>query len=279
MAGNDRGDLAAKFPKGEAEVRRHRLFSIAVFGAARRLCRPAVADVIARACTHSWRCQVCDCIRKSRSASSWISSATHYDTAPSISSRPACRRGRTTFPRERVPSLPHGVGDRWRLCPDCGVKLPPPKQRLIGLRGKPAPPAAKATSTEHDVCRINYAVHAKRYAAADAPKSMRVDYVHPYRWHSEFVCFEHTGFARRKPSNGWRQRSPLPGALHGGTRRGDRSTAAASPTPHGLRSAMWPARSTAALSPTSSYCASKSIPIAPTADDKENSSNARQQPT
>jgi DNA repair protein RadD len=54
-------------------------------------------------------------------------------------------------------------------------------------------------------------VHAKRDAAADAPKTMRVAYrLGLNHWQSEFVCFEHQGYARQKAVGWWQQRSPDP---------------------------------------------------------------------
>ena len=40
---------------------------------------------------------------------------------------------------------------------------------------------------------------------------MRVDYqLGLNHWQSEFICFEHTGYARQKAEAWWRQRSPDP---------------------------------------------------------------------
>jgi DNA repair protein RadD len=58
---------------------------------------------------------------------------------------------------------------------------------------------------------VFYTVHKKRDAPDDAPRTMRVDY--KVGWHeykSEWVCFEHTGYARQKAVAWWRQRSHEP---------------------------------------------------------------------
>ena len=58
-----------------------------------------------------------------------------------------------------------------------------------------------------DVKEIYYSVHLKRGAAPDAPRSMRVDYVINFRTtFSEWICFEHTGFARNKAEAWWCER-------------------------------------------------------------------------
>ena len=44
-----------------------------------------------------------------------------------------------------------------------------------------------------------YAVHEKRDAAPDAPRTLRVEYKIGFNEYvSEWVCFEHDGFARQK---------------------------------------------------------------------------------
>jgi hypothetical protein len=82
-------------------------------------------------------------------------------------------------------------------CPDCGYEFPPPER-------KPHEPTAsnagilsgEATHTEYDVFDVTYAVHTKRDADEDAPKTMRVDYRVGFNlWQSEWVCLEHTGYA------------------------------------------------------------------------------------
>ena len=48
-------------------------------------------------------------------------------------------------------------------------------------------------------------------AAPDAPRTMRIDYLVSFTdFESEWVCPEHTGYARRKFEKWWRERSGLP---------------------------------------------------------------------
>ena len=55
---------------------------------------------------------------------------------------------------------------------------------------------------------VSYAVHVKRGAPEDHPRTMRVDYrVGFNEWRSEWVCVEHEGFALRKAQTWWRARS------------------------------------------------------------------------
>jgi len=70
------------------------------------------------------------------------------------------------------------------------------------------------TVTEHQVYRCSYSVHSKKGSPPDAPRTLRVDYEIRTgvlkEWLSEWVCFEHEGFAREKAVKWWRDRSPDP---------------------------------------------------------------------
>lgn len=67
------------------------------------------------------------------------------------------------------------------------------------------------TISEYEVRRVYYSIHVKRDAPPDAPRSMRVDYeVGFHDTRSEWVCLEHSGYARQKAEAWWRMRSCLP---------------------------------------------------------------------
>ena len=71
--------------------------------------------------------------------------------------------------------------------------------------------SGQVTDTEYEVFDVRYSVHTKRDAPPDAPQSMRVDYrIGQFTWVSEWVCFEHTGYARWKAEQWWKKRSPDP---------------------------------------------------------------------
>jgi DNA repair protein RadD len=56
---------------------------------------------------------------------------------------------------------------------------------------------------------VFYRVHRKHGAPDDAPRTMRVDYKVGWQdFKSEWVCFEHVGFARQKAVAWWKRRSP-----------------------------------------------------------------------
>ncbi len=59
--------------------------------------------------------------------------------------------------------------------------------------------SGEVTDTEYEVIDTIYRIHRKRDADEDAPRCLRVDYVIGLdHWQSEFICIEHTGYARRK---------------------------------------------------------------------------------
>ena len=77
---------------------------------------------------------------------------------------------------------------------------------LRNLRSLMTSRAPACRSRSVIVFDVTYAVHTKRDADDDAPKTMRVDYRVGFNlWQSEWVCFEHTGYARRKAEAWWRR--------------------------------------------------------------------------
>jgi DNA repair protein RadD len=75
-----------------------------------------------------------------------------------------------------------------------------------------APILTSEVSNEwYDVEDIEYFLHQKRGAAADAPRTLRVNYVCGLRRRfSEWICLEHQGWARERASRWWQQRSNQP---------------------------------------------------------------------
>jgi DNA repair protein RadD len=67
------------------------------------------------------------------------------------------------------------------------------------------------TTTKYTVEDVFYSVHKKRGTGDDAPRTMRVDYKLGWnKFQTEWVCFEHDGYARQKAVQWWRRRSPEP---------------------------------------------------------------------
>ena len=97
-------------------------------------------------------------------------------------------------------------------CPECGHAFPPPQRQRHDAQASAAGVlAGQFVDAEYEVLDIRYSVHTKRGAAEDAPKTMRVEYrIGEFTWVSEWICFEHEGYARQKAVAWWRRRSPDP---------------------------------------------------------------------
>ncbi|MBB3205573.1 DNA repair protein RadD [Rhodopirellula rubra] len=93
-------------------------------------------------------------------------------------------------------------------CPECGQPFPPPERESHDPQASEAGVlSGEVTDTEYDVHDVVYRVHRKRDAEDDAPRCLRVDYMIGLdHWQSEFICIEHSGFARRKAETWWRDR-------------------------------------------------------------------------
>ncbi|MEK6676402.1 MAG: DEAD/DEAH box helicase family protein [Planctomycetota bacterium] len=117
-------------------------------------------------------------------------------------------------PAKECPQCHAVVAAGYAHCPECGHEFPAPEgNRHEATASNEGILSDQTTQTEHEVSEVFYSVHVKRGAPLDAPRSMRVEYrVGFNEYVSEWVCVEHTGFARRKAEQWWSRRSnePLP---------------------------------------------------------------------
>lgn len=113
-------------------------------------------------------------------------------------------------PVKECPACLSVIAAGYARCPDCGYEFPPPERSQHDAKATSAGIlSGQVTNTKYAVQDVFYRVHHKRGAADDAPKSMRVDYKVGFNtFKSEWVCFEHTGFARQKAVAWWTKRSP-----------------------------------------------------------------------
>lgn len=107
------------------------------------------------------------------------------------------------------------INRQYETCPDCGYIFPPDTQSRSPKHNAKASDAevigGQAEVVTVPVRRVYYSVHHKRNAPEDAPRSMRVDYEIDFRCtYSEWICLEHTGYARGKAEKWWAQRSNAP---------------------------------------------------------------------
>jgi DNA repair protein RadD len=122
------------------------------------------------------------------------------------------RRTTGIAPAKECPQCQALIAAGYAHCPHCGYAFPPPERRKHGATASEAGIlSGQITTCHYTVQDVFYSVHTKRDAGPDAPKSMRVDYqVGFHDFKSEWICFEHDGYARQKAVAWWKRRSPDP---------------------------------------------------------------------
>ena len=118
--------------------------------------------------------------------------------------------GHGEAPAKKCPQCLALIHAAYAKCPDCGYDFPPPERTNLTERASTAAVLSGEVSVaEHQVKNTLYEVHWKRQAEEGTPRTMRIDYeVGLGRYQSEWVCPEHTGYARRKFEAWWRERAP-----------------------------------------------------------------------
>ena len=115
-------------------------------------------------------------------------------------------------PAKECPSCQAVIAAGFTTCPQCGYVFPPPERQQHDPKASEAGILSGQVSTTNlQVEDVYYGIHTKRGASEDAPRTLRVDYrVGWHEYKSEWVCFEHEGYARQKAIAWWRKRSPDP---------------------------------------------------------------------
>ena len=119
------------------------------------------------------------------------------------------RKGRTA-PRpaegqsKLCPNCGSVVAAAVRECSDCGHEFSPPE---INIAATASTLAILSTQPQWmEVSEVSY----RRHDKPGKPPSMRVGYRCGLVHHSEWICFEHPGYARQRESAWWQQRSAAP---------------------------------------------------------------------
>jgi len=123
-------------------------------------------------------------------------------------------RGEGEAPAKECPQCHALIAAGYQTCPQCGHQFPEPnKQKHEAQASTEGILSGQTTREEHHVSETTYHVHMKRNDPS-APLTMRAEYrVGFNRYFREWVCFDHTGYARTKAEAWWRARSvePVPG--------------------------------------------------------------------
>lgn len=120
--------------------------------------------------------------------------------------------GETEPPAKECPHCHSLLAVAYRICPDCGYEFPKPDKPKHNQRAANGGVlSGEVIDQEWEVRDILYSVHTKKGADEHAPKTMRVEYrLGLDHFVSEWICFEHTGWARLKAQQWWTARSPDP---------------------------------------------------------------------
>ena len=115
-------------------------------------------------------------------------------------------------PAKKCPQCLALIHAGYTACPECAYVFPPKESndKMTQTASSAGVISGQADYTDYKVLDVYYCVHEKRGADPDAPKTMRVDYQVGFNeFKSEWVCPEHTGYARGKFEKWWNERAAL----------------------------------------------------------------------
>ena len=118
-------------------------------------------------------------------------------------------RGSGEAPAKECPGCRSLIAAGFSICPDCGHEFPEPNRRKHDVTASTdGILSGQVMTKEYPVLGVRYFVYKKRNAPDDAPRTLRVEYRLGFnQYKSEWICFEHTGWARKKAESWWRRRS------------------------------------------------------------------------
>jgi DNA repair protein RadD len=129
-----------------------------------------------------------------------------------IKDKKSCGGGEA--PAKECPNCNALVHAAVMVCPDCGYEFPlPDREKHEANAANEGILTGEIVDAEYDVEEVYYNIHTKRGGGANDPQTFRIDYKIGFnKYQSEWVCPEHTGWARRKFEKWWQARSndPVP---------------------------------------------------------------------
>ncbi len=119
--------------------------------------------------------------------------------------------GKGNAPAKKCPECLALIHAGYGKCPECGYEFPPPESTNLQHQASSAGIlSGQASYTEYTVSEVMYSVHYKKNASEDTPRTLRVDYtIGFHQFKSEWVCPEHSGYAREKFVKWWKERAAL----------------------------------------------------------------------
>lgn len=117
--------------------------------------------------------------------------------------------GNGEAPAKKCPECFALIHAAYSKCPECGYVFPPSQNtKLTASASGEGILSGEVTFEDFDVQNVSYEVHKKKNAGDDVPKTMKVTYdISIYKQICEWVCPEHTGYARMKFERWWRERA------------------------------------------------------------------------
>ncbi|MEQ9616640.1 MAG: DEAD/DEAH box helicase family protein [Phycisphaerales bacterium] len=115
-------------------------------------------------------------------------------------------------PAKECPECHALIHAAYSVCPQCGHEFPEREESTHDAQASTEGVlSGQTTRTVQQVQNVFFSVHTKRDAPPDAPRSMRVEYQLGFNdYVSEWICVEHTGYARAKAESWWQSRSNEP---------------------------------------------------------------------
>lgn len=112
-------------------------------------------------------------------------------------------------PAKECPECRALIHASYTICPECGHEFPPKgKPQHDGSASDAGVLSGEVVDTEYEVYDTIYSYHTKRAATPADPPTLRVEYMtHDRKYFSEWLCFEHRGYARQKAVKWWQERS------------------------------------------------------------------------
>lgn len=113
-------------------------------------------------------------------------------------------------PAKKCPQCLALIHAGYAACPECNYVFPVNENndKMTYTASNAGVISGQVTRTDYDVHGVYYCTHEKRYAEPGTPRTMRIDYCVGFNdYKSEWVCPEHTGYARNKFEKWWSERA------------------------------------------------------------------------